>query len=142
MHGTPLVFRTSHRIAFSDLDPYKHMSTGNYAIYYVDHRMEGLAEHLGWDQEAMASSPFMVYVRRIEIDYIRPVLGDQVITITSLVREFRGSDAIIDCTMTDAAAKVLSRCVMTGTYVDKATSRAADWPADLMARFYTAAVDA
>jgi len=38
--------------------------------------------------------------------------------------------------MVDAAAKSLSRCLMTVAYVDKATNRAADWPPDVMALFF------
>jgi len=136
MTKSPIVFRSTHRIRFSDLDPYQHMSTGNYAIYFVDHRMHGLRDRLGWDLAQLRTVPFMVWVRRLEIDYIRPVLGDQEITITSFVREFRGPDAIIECTMVDTEGKVLSRCVMIVAHVDRATNRASDWPAERMALFY------
>ena len=78
----------------------------------------------------------MVWVRRLEIDFIRPARADQEITITSFVREFRGPDALIDCVMVDAAGKELSRCLMTVAYVDKATTRAKDWPADVAALFF------
>jgi len=132
----PLVFRTTHRIRFSDVDAYQHMSTAKYATYYVDHRMIGVSENLGWDARTFAALPFMVVVRRIEIDYVRPVRGDQEITITSFVREFRGPDAIVECTMVDAAGKEASRCLMTVAYVDRETSRAADWPANVAALFY------
>ena len=93
MPMTPIVFKSSHRIQFSDLDPYNHMTTGKYAIYFVDHRMEGLRDYIGWDLKTMEKLPFMTWVRRMEIDYIRPVLGDQEITITSFVSQFRGPDA-------------------------------------------------
>jgi acyl-CoA thioester hydrolase len=72
----------------------------------------------------------------MEIDFLRPVRGDQDITITSFVREFRGPDAIIECSMLDAAGKTVSACLMTAAHVDKTTNRAADWPADLMALFF------
>ena len=42
MKKTPIVFRTTHRIKFSELDPYNHVGTGRYATYYVDHRMDCL----------------------------------------------------------------------------------------------------
>jgi acyl-CoA thioester hydrolase len=80
--------------------------------------------------------PFMVLVRRMEIDFLRPARGDQEITITSFVREFRGSDAIIECNMLDAAGKNVSRCLMTAAFVDKESNRATDWPADLTALFF------
>jgi acyl-CoA thioester hydrolase len=136
MSKTAIVYKSTHRIPFSDLDPYNHVGTGKYATYYVDHRMIGLRDNVGWDLKALGTLPFMLWVRRMEIDYIRPVRGDQEITITSFVREFRGPDALMDCTMVDAAGKTVSRCLMTVAHVDKETNRATDWPPDLMAMFF------
>ena len=136
MSKTPIVFTSIHRINFSDLDPYNHMRTAVYAAYYVDHRMDCLRENVGWDLKTLARLPFMIWVRRIEIDYLRPVVGDQEITITSFVREFRGSDAYIECSMIDEAGKTVSRCLMIVAYVEKSTNRATDWPADVMAQFF------
>lgn len=136
MPQTPIVFTTTHRIRFSELDPYDHVSTGNYAIYFVDHRMQGLRDHMGWDLATLAGLPFMVWVRRMEIDFLRPVQADQEITITSFVREFRGPDALIECTMSDSAATPLARCLMIVAHVDKATRRATPWPPDSMALFF------
>ena len=132
----PIVFKTTHRIRFSDLDLYNHMSTARYAAYYVDHRMEGLRAELGWDLKSIAALPFMAVVRRLEIDFIRPARGDQEVTVTSFVREFRGADAVIECAMVDQAGKDVSRCLMTVAYVDKETNRAADWPEPVAALFF------
>jgi len=134
---TPVVFETTHRIRFSDLDLYNHMSTARYAAYYVDHRMEGLRDVLGWDLKAIAALPFMAVVRRLEIDFVRPARGDQAVRITSSVREFRGPDAFIEGLMVDATSgKELSRCLMVVAYVERETGRAADWPAPVAAQFY------
>jgi acyl-CoA thioester hydrolase len=132
----PIVFKTTHRIAFSDLDLYNHMTTGKYATYYIDHRMQGLREHIGWDLKTLGTLPFMTWVRRMEIDFIRPARGDQEIAITSFVREFQGPDAIIECAMGDDAGKTLSRCLMTVAHVDRDTNRATDWPPDVAALFF------
>jgi acyl-CoA thioester hydrolase len=136
MTRQPIVFTTTHRIRFSELDPYDHVSTGNYATYYVDHRMQGLRDYIGWDLPTLATLPFMVWVRRMEIDFLRPVRSDQEITITSSVREFRGPDALIECVMLDAAGKSVSRCRMTVAHVDKATNKATPWPPERMALFF------
>jgi acyl-CoA thioester hydrolase len=136
MPTTPIVFKTTHGINFSDLDPFNHMTTGKYATYYVDHRMQGLRERIGWDLKTLASLPFMTWVKRLEIDFIRPARGDQAITITSFVREFRGPDAIIEGTMVDDAGKNLSRCLMTVAHVDRNTTRATDWPPEVAALFF------
>jgi acyl-CoA thioester hydrolase len=136
MPKRPVIFTTNHVVKFSDLDPYDHMRTAAYAAYFIDHRMDGLRERIGWDLKTLAALPFMTWVRRMEIDFIRPAVGDQPITITSFVREFHGPDALIECTMADSAGKALSRCLMTVTCVDRTTSRGTDWPPDAETLFF------
>jgi acyl-CoA thioester hydrolase len=132
----PIVFKTTHRIRFSDLDLYQHLTSAKYAAYYVDHRMQGVRDYIGWDLKTIGALPFMIWMRRMEIDFIRPVQADQEITVTSFVREFQGPDAIIECTMADTDGKTLSRCLMIVAYIDKQTNRATDWPADRAAMFF------
>ncbi len=132
----PIVYKTTHKIRFSDLDSYDHVSTAKYAAYYVDHRMQGIRDNIGWDLQTLAKLPFMVWVRRLEIDFIRPVRDGQEITVTSFVRELQGHDAFIEGTMVDATGKVASRCLMIVAFVDKATNRSADWPPDVAALFF------
>jgi hypothetical protein len=67
---------------------------------------------------------------------LRPVRGDQEITISSFVRDFRGPDALIEGAMVDSAGKTVSRCLMTVAHIDKKTSRATAWPPDLMELFF------
>jgi acyl-CoA thioester hydrolase len=136
MSKAPIVYRSTHRIKFSELDPYDHVNTGQYATYYVAYCMEGLRDYAGWDLKTLATLPFMVWVRRIEIDFLRPVRGDQEITISSFVRDFRGPDALIEGAMVDSAGKTVSRCLMTVAHIDKKTGRATDWPPDLMEVFF------
>jgi acyl-CoA thioester hydrolase len=107
-----------------------------YATYFLNHRMAALREDVGWDMKTLGTLPFMVWVRRIEIDFVRRALGDQEITITSFTREFVGSDAFVECTMRDFKGKTVSRCVMIVAYVDKATQRAAEWPAEVASLFF------
>ena len=128
MPKMPVVFKSKHKIKFSELDPYNHLRTAAYTGYYVDHRMDGLREYVGWDLKTLANLPFMTWIRRLEVDFIKPALGDQEITITSFVREFRGPDAHVECTMVDATGNELSRCLMIVACVDKGTNRGMDWP--------------
>ena len=136
MPKSPLVFQTTHTVQYSDLDPYNHVGTGRYATYFVDHRMQGLRERIGWDGAALGALPFMVWVRRLEIDFIRPALAGQVITITSFVRDFEGPDAFIECTMKGPEGKPLSKALMVVACVDRATNRSREWPEDAIALFY------
>jgi acyl-CoA thioester hydrolase len=136
MPQQPVIYKTVHRINFSDLDPYNHLRTALYSAYYVDHRMIGLREHAGWDLKTLGTLPFMTWVRRMEVDFLKPVVGDQAITISSFVREIQGPDARIACTMSDDAGTEMSRCLMVVACVDKRTNRAMDWPLDARALFF------
>lgn len=136
MPRRPATYRSTQRINFSDLDPYRHMRTAMYAAYYVDHRMHALREQAGWDLRTLERLPFMTFVRRLEVEFIRPIVGDQEITISSFVREFAGPDAHIECSMSDENGRVVSRCHMVVAYVDKSTNRSADWPSDVAATFF------
>ena len=136
MPKSPVVFRSTQRVTFSDLDPYNHVRTAAYSGYYVDHRMNGLRDKVGWDLKTLAQLPFMTWVKRMEVDFLKPAIGDQELTITSYVQEFRGPDAFIVCTITDEAGRDISRCLMVVTCVDRTTSRSMDWPADAIALFF------
>lgn len=70
---------------------------------------------------------------------MRPARGGQEVTITSFVREFRGCDAFLECTMSDAAGKTLARCAMVATYIDRQTKRPATWPEETQALFFETA---
>jgi len=136
MTRTAIVYTTTHQVKFSELDPYNHVSTGNYATYFTDHRMQGVREHIGWDLKTLGTLPFMTWVRRLEIDFLRPARGDQTLTISSFVQKFRGPDALVECNMLDAAGKQVARCLMTVAHVDKQTNRATDWPPEVVALFF------
>jgi acyl-CoA thioester hydrolase len=141
MSTSPIVFRTTHRVRFSELDPYQHVSTGEYARYFVDHRMMGVRDHLGWDMKTLAALPFKLFTRRMEIEFVRAAQADQEITITSYVREFRDTDAHVTCTMHDANGKLLSRSLMIVAHVDGSTLRATPWPDDVKALFFESEPD-
>lgn len=136
MSKSPAIYRSTHRIKFSDLDPYKHMRTAMYPAYYVDHRMSALREQAGWDLMTLERLPFMTFVRKLDVEFIRPVVGDQEISIASFVREFCGPDAHIECSMLDQGERTVSRCHMVVAYVDRSTNRSTDWPGHVMALFF------
>jgi acyl-CoA thioester hydrolase len=136
MPKSPVVFTSKLRVTFSDLDPYNHVGTAVYSRYFVDHRMNGLRDYVGWDLKALAQLPFMTWIRRMEIDFLKPALGDQEVTISSFVREFNGPDAFIECTMADEAGTVISRCLMVVACVDKHTRRSMEWPSESIALFF------
>lgn len=136
MPNSPIIFETHHSVNFSDLDPYNHLGTAAYARYYVNHRMTGLRDYLGWDLKTLAELPFMVWIRRIEVDFLQPAVGDQRIKIMSYVREFHGPDAYIECKMVNETGEDVSHCLMIVACVSKETNRSMDWPVNAQALFF------
>lgn len=132
----PIVYKTSHRINFSELDPYNHLRTEVYAGYYIDHRMIGLRDNAGWDLKTLGHLPFMTWVKRMEIDFIKSIIGDQEIIIHSYVSGFEGSDAHINCSILDNKGIVLSRCQMIVSCVNKKTLKPMDWPEETIGLFF------
>jgi len=98
--------------------------------------MHALRDREGWDLKTLNRLPYMTLVRRLEAEFIRPVVGDQEINISPFVREFAGPDAHIDCSMSDESGSVASRCHMVVAYVDKRTNQSADWRSDVAAVFF------
>lgn len=136
MSKAPAIYRSTHRIRFSDLDPYKHMRTAMYSAYYMDHRLDAVREQAGWDIKTLEELPFMVFTRRLDIEFLRPVIGDQEISIASFVREFVDSDAHVECCMSDASGNEVSKCHFLITYVDRASRKPAPWPAHVKDHFF------
>lgn len=136
MSTAPIVYKTTHRIKFAELDPYAHMATEHYGAYYMDHRFHGLRDNVGWDFKTLGKLPFVIWVKKMDIDFLLPVVGDELITITSFVREFRGYEAHIECSMVNSAGANVSRCFMIGCCIEKRTLRPMDWPSDIMALFF------
>ena len=137
MNREPIRFKTTHRTKFSEIDPNAHMNTEHYVSYFLEHRMIGLRENLGWDLKTMMKLPFAVYVKRLDVSFIKPVFGDQEFVVTSFVREFVGADANIEITMTDPTGRVLSTCLMIAACIDKTTFKATDWPKETVDLFYS-----
>jgi acyl-CoA thioesterase FadM len=98
--------------------------------------MSALRDQVGWDLKTLERLPFMTFVKRFEIEFIRPVIGDQIVEISSFVRDFIGADAFIECRMTDESGRDASKALMVVAYVDKQTQRSADWPSDVCDLFY------
>jgi acyl-CoA thioesterase FadM len=86
---TPIQFKTTHRVRVSDLDPYDHMTTASDAGYFIDHRMEGLAEVIGWDLATVGALPFLMWTRRLEVEFILAARRDRAVFRARTARQER-----------------------------------------------------
>lgn len=133
---SPIQFCTSHRAQFSQLDPYGHLNSEQYLGLFLAHRFQGMREVIGWGLKEIMELPIAFYLSQVNVEFIRPVLGDQEFQITSQVTEFRNSDCSVLCQMTTTNEKVLAKCEMAIVSIDQKTQRPCPWPEEVIQKFY------
>jgi acyl-CoA thioester hydrolase len=126
-----LVFRTEGRAKFADLDPHGHVNTQHYLSYFLQHRFDGMREHLGLDLMTLARLPVTFFVRTVSIVFLRPLRGDQLFSIISSVSRWGDTSCTVACEMKDASDQLLSTCSFEFVCIDRKTFQPASWPEEL-----------
>ena len=138
----PIKFQTRHRAKFSQIDPYGLMHNQYYLDHFMDHRMTGLRENLGWDLQTLQRLPIQLIVKSVKIDFLRPIKGDVEFVIESQVNDMAGVNCEISCKMQSLDGKTLSECQMTVVALDSKTLRPCEWPDDIKGLFFEANIEA
>jgi acyl-CoA thioester hydrolase len=87
--------RHTLRVYFEDTDLAGIVYYANYLKFIERGRSEFL-RRLGIDQVALRRETGVVFaVRRVEIDYIAPAVFDDLLTVTTAVRELRGARVVM-----------------------------------------------
>ncbi len=141
MEKQPIVFKSTHRAKFSEIDLHGHMNNEHYLSYFMDHRFIGLRENLGWDLVTIAKLPVLFVVNNVNISYLKPVKADQAFQISSHVEIFNESTCTISCTMGDEK-NIYSKCEMKLTCIDQKSRQVSEWPKELISKFYQGVSDA
>lgn len=133
----PIVFTTQGRATFSEVDPFGHVNTQHYLAYYLNHRFTGLREEIGLDLKTLAELPVAFFTSKVEIDFIKPLFGDDEYNITSQFDEFGVSNCLVSMTMKSAKRDtVISKCRLTMVCVDPRLGKPVSWPSDLVQKFF------
>ena len=77
-----------------------------------------------------------VDLRKSEVDYIKPIYGDEAFFITSFVKELKSFTALVSCTMKDKEDETLSTCQMHLVCLDKKTQKPVRWPEGLFETYF------
>jgi acyl-CoA thioester hydrolase len=141
-HSKPIVFRSSHKPRFFEIDPYGHLSMVHYAAYFVEHRFQGMAQHCGLNAQVLADLEVAIYCSNLKIDFKRPVLLDTEFTIESHIASYSGSSAVISCSMYDQNGKLLASCQMDVVCIDHQRGKPKRWPDTVIGRFFVDSVAA
>ena len=119
----PVRFETTHRPRFSDLDPFGHVNTERYVGYFLEHRFTGLRERLGLDLKTISNLPVAFVIGSLQIEFLRPLIGDLPFTIQSQVIEWGEKDCMIECALFDSRGKEATRCKMRCVCVENSGMR-------------------
>ena len=75
-----MIFECSLRVRSYECDSYSHVNNATYLNYLEYARWEVLRD-VGFDYEKAVRSGFGIYIARVEIDYKKPALMDDLLTI-------------------------------------------------------------
>jgi acyl-CoA thioester hydrolase len=94
----PIVYRTTVPIRFTDVDRYGHVATAQYVEYVFTHRFDFIRERFGAGPEVFAQRGVGFYVRRMEMDFLRPIPASQrEVALESFVSTLEGGRFVVDC---------------------------------------------
>jgi len=86
-----MAHRTSLKVRFNEIDPYRHVNHAVYLTYFEVGRTEAL-EAAGIPIERIAAEGIQLVITKVEVRFISPALaGDQLDIVTFLARSRRAS---------------------------------------------------
>ena len=131
----PILFKSTHRAHFSELDLYGHMNSEHYFKYFLNHRFHGMREN-NLDLQKILDLPIAFVLKKSEVDFIKPIYGDETFFITSFVKELKSFTAVVSCTMKDKEDETLSTCQMHLVCLNKKTQKPVKWPKGLFETYF------
>ncbi len=135
-NSKPVKFVTIGRASFAEIDPYGHVNTQHYLGHFINHRFTGMREVIGWDLRSLAKLPVQFVVRKIQIEFLKPLYADHTFIIESYVREFKERTCDVVLTMTLDGGGQVASCIMELACVDKKTNSSVPWPEEIVSKFY------
>jgi acyl-CoA thioester hydrolase len=106
-----MISKCSLQVRSYECDSYGHVNNANY-LNYLEYARYELLKDVGFDYEKAVSSGYGVFISRVEINYKRPAITDDHLTITTwpikkgavsgtLAQEIRrGDDLVADAKVT------------------------------------------
>lgn len=133
-------FVSTHRAKFHEIDPYGHVNSQHYLAYFNENRWTGMREKLGLSFKDIANLPNAFYVRRQEIDFLRPLFADDEFEIRSRVVGHTESECTVTAEMF-ARGKLIAKCRWELVSADAKTGRRRPWDEGLINRFFQPETD-
>jgi acyl-CoA thioester hydrolase len=114
--------RTKIRVRYGETDQMGYCYYGNYAQYFEVGRVEALRS-LGMSYRALEEEGVMLPVSRFEVDYKRPALYDDELTVTTKISEVSGARIFFDYAVHNEKEELICTAKTTLVFVAKAHMR-------------------
>jgi len=126
---------TTHiRVRYGETDQMGYLYYGNYALYYEVGRAEAIRE-LGFTYRQLEEMGIMMPVAELNVQYFRPALYDDLITVKTILKELDGSSKIrFHSELYNEQEQLLNKGVTTLVFYDPKEKKKTNMPQELYGR--------
>ncbi len=98
------------RVKYGQTDRMGYLYYGNYPLFYEEGRTEAIRS-LGLSYKSLEESGIIMPVKKMEMNYIRPALYDDLLTIESSIKtiDFSSSDVIFETQIFNEKNKLINQ---------------------------------
>jgi acyl-CoA thioester hydrolase len=125
---------TQIRVRYGETDQMGYLYYGNYALYYEVGRAEAIRQ-LGFTYRELEEMGTMMPVSELNVQYFRPALYDDLITVKTILKELPESSKIqFHSELYNEAGQLLNKGVTTLIFYDPKEKKRAIMPNELHSR--------
>ena len=125
---------TQIRVRYGETDQMGYLYYGNYALYYEVGRAEAIRQ-LGFTYRQLEESGFAMPVVDLHIQYYRPALYDNLITVKTILKELTGGSKIaFHSELFNEEEQLINKGVTTLVFYDPKQKKKIDMPQELLVR--------
>ncbi len=110
------------RVRYGETDQMGYCYYGNYAQYFEVGRVETLRE-LGMSYKQLEEDGYMLPVSELNIQYKKPALYDDLLTIKTTITEIKGARIYFTYEITNESKQVIANATTTLVFVSKENMR-------------------
>ena len=125
---------TQIRVRYGETDQMGYLYYGNYALYYEVGRAEAIRQ-LGFTYRQLEEMGIMMPVVDLHVQYYRPALYDDLITVKTILKELPDSSKIqFHSELYNEEGVFLNKGVTTLVFYDPKEKKKVDMPPELVSR--------
>ncbi len=123
--------KTEIRVRYGETDQMGYLYYGNYALYYEVGRTDAIRK-LGLTYKEMEQTGILMPVASLKVDYLRPVLYDDLITVHTIIKEMPQSSKIeFHSELYNESGKLVNKGITTLVFYNQDEKKTVNMPEKL-----------